>query len=447
MKKGVSKNNKMSKDAKVPLTVDQEEALVELDLLLTMLSLKYPMRSFDISQITTTEDIEMLKQFNADTGMLFLSGATTPESFATAKRNFVSSFLEMFKYDIPKDQLEKISLDNINSINQFRVPKFGSGNASFAYLNKQYTELEKTPTAIIGGEKIYMAINAVHSRVNLPLLLDNPHTTAVLMALTHIYGMVSWDSAKYASNPYPKPKDMTKQELTKFHFDLYGGNRLGGQRIQAIIVHEGVVKLGYVPYTHRPEVQHLISRILKKTNLYSQNGFISTNESYLTKVLEKYVIAPDTNTLVTWKETVIHAEATFGTVNESGYCKFVSRKDQPNSDRYRFVVGVHQPVGLDQSDIRELGRLAEHGLIPDFYFKHNSKTKVWDNIKNGKSTQFKRPREISTEEQDFMMTAIKDRDDTMAVFESLQPLKKHLYGVYQSLDQLGFVEKDLELLK
>jgi hypothetical protein len=442
MNKGCSKKD----DAKVSMSLEQQEALVELDELLTMLSQKYPFRSFEINRITTHNDIVMLQKLNADVGIVFLTGATTDESFTKAKSNFVVSFCEMFKYDIPDDQLQKITLNDINSINQFRSPKYGSGNASFAYLNKQYTNLEETPTTTIGGERVYMTINTVYSKVNLPLLLDNKHTTAVLLALTHVNGMVSWDSAKYANNPNPKPNDMTKQDLTKFHFDLYGEQGVG-RRIQAIIVREDAVKLGYVPYTHRPEVQHLIAKILKKSNMYSRNGFISTNESYLTEILQKHMIAPDTNSLVTWTETVIHAEATFDTVNPLGYCSFLSRKDQPNSERYRFVVGVHQPVGLDQNDLLELGRLSEHGLIPDFYFKNNSKTKVWDNIKNGKTTQYKRPRDITVEELAFMTNSINDRQDTMEVLKSLHPLKKHLYGVSQPLDQLGFSQGDLELLE
>ena len=437
----MKKSTKSSK-AK-PLSTDQEEALIALRTKLTELSREFPFRSFDISRINTSDDIELVKRFRDDCGMVFLTNATSGSSFEHAKQNYVRAFTEMFKYDLTDDQLAQVDIDDVNSINQFRSPKFGAGNASFAYLNKQYTELSGTFNTLIDGDNTYLALNSVHSMVNLPLLTENPHTAAVLMACTHPKGMISWDSAKYASNPKPKPKDMTKQDLTKFHFDKYGGGGIG-QRVQVIIVHEGAVKLGYVPFTHRSDVQALIRKSLSKPKLYDREGFIGTNEPYLTAVLQDFMVAPDTNSMVIWSETVIHAEAQFNTPNPLGYCTFKSRKDVANSERFRFVVGMHQPVGLSDAALVKLASLCEGNLIPDFYFSHNKGTKVWDNIKNGKSTQYKQPRVISKREREDANDVIEKADkDTL---EAMPPLKKHLYGISQPLDQLGFTDKDQEML-
>lgn len=437
-----SKKSKKAKPEAKPLTEEQEKALIDLDKLLFDLKAKYPVRSFDIQKIVTSEDLLIVQDNLTNTGCIFLSHAISAESLIHAKQNFVDAFKEMFKYDIPTyEQLVKIDRNDISSINQFRSPKFGAGNASFAYLNKQYTELDKTPTSVIGGEKVYFALNTVHSKVNLPLLLENTHTTAVLLALTHRDGMISWDSAKYANNPKPTPVGMTKQELTKFHFDKY--SKGDSSRVQAILVSEQDVKLGYVPYTHRPDVQRLIAKALGKPNLYNLNGFIGCDVPVLTKVLEKHLIAPDTNSLVIWTETVIHAEASFGKPNSFGYCEFVSRKDQPNTDRFRFVVGSHIPSQLSTEDLTKLAHHCEKGLIPDFYFSHNAGTKVWDNIKNGKSTQYKKPRKISDLERIYITDAIQDAKNPL----EMTPLKKHLYGITQTENQLvEFSEADRKLL-
>lgn len=440
-----TEKSKKTKNPEKELTLRQEVALDQLDKLLTQLEIDFPFKTFPVGDITTKDDLKPLEQFYDETGLLFITDATTDSSFENAKQNFVSAFIDMFKYDIPPEDISKITPNDINSINQFRSPKFGAGNASFAYLNKQYTDLAKTPTASIAGEEIYLALNTVHSMVNLPLLMENPHTCAVLMALTHPTGMVSWDSAKYANNPKPKPKTMTKQTLTKFHFDMYG-NTGAGDRQQAIIVREDDVKLGYLPYSNRPEVQLLIAQALGKNDLYERDGFIGTDEPHLTKVLEKHLIAPKTNSLVIWKEKVIHAEATFNEANSYGYCTFSSRSDQPNSPRYRFVVGLHKPINLTTTDLTELARLCENGLIPDFYFNHNRGTKVHDNIKNGKSTQYKKPREITPEERKHIETVVSDTNDTLGILSEMSPLKKHLYGITQPFDQLGFSEADCKLL-
>jgi len=448
--KSEKKKAKTKKAKPEPLTEVQEQALLDLDVLLTDLSVKYPCRSFNIGEITTTADIEMLRKYSRQTGCVFLTGAMSNTSLIEAKRNFVDAFVEMFKYEIPATSLAKIDRDNISSINQFRSAKeFNLGNASFAYLNKQYTTLADTPTSVIAYESVYFALNTVHAKVNIPLLMANTHTTAVLLALSHRDGMISWDSAKYASNPKPLPKGMTKQDLTKFHFDKYGAIDGAGGRIQAILVSEESVKLGYVPYTHLPEVQRLIAIALGKPKLYDGNGFIGTDAPYLTKVLQRHLIAPDTNSLVTWTETVIHAEATFSAPNSvTGICSFVSRKDQPNSDRFRFVVGTHVPSGLSGSDLVKLAHHCEKGIIPDFYFNSNRGKKVFANIKNGKSTQNKRPREISQDERVFIGSIIEEPCPQRQEFvHQMPPLKKHLYGITQPGDQLvEFSESDKKML-
>jgi hypothetical protein len=152
---------------------------------------------------------------------------------------------------------------------------------------------------------------------------------------------------------------------------------------------------------------------------------------------------------VTWSETVIHAEAQFSAPNSMGICTFLSRKDLPNNDRFRFVVGSHIPTGLNTDSLGKLAHHCEKGLIPDFYFSHNSGTKVWNNIKNGKSTQYKRPREISDAERTYVTEALaEDGSNVESMVREMPPLKKHLYGISQNIDTLlEFSETDRTMLQ
>lgn len=444
------KKTKQKKEKVVKiLSLSQKELLVLIENRLKTLIEENPVECISLEQDFTAEKILELTKKLDTCGVIVFKDALNDQIFEKCKQNWIKAFEIMFGEKFTEAQLEEIRQD-ITKLDQYRNSKNGFGNSSFGYLSKHFTKKEETPTTKIGDETIYLAHNSVHSQVNLQLLLENPHLCAILLAMTHIDGMVSWDSAKYAKNPRPKPKTMTAQDLTKVHFDVYGGKDAisEGERCQVLVVREGKIKLGYVPFTHDKELQQLIEKYLEKPGFFSKRGFIGISDEHLIKIFEKFWVAPPTNSMVMWRPTVVHfeAEASEPQPNLSGLCKFVSFKNLGNQERWRFVVGIHKPVGLSANDLTELGRLSEHSIIPDFYFNINQGTKVYQNIKNGKSTQWKIPREMSEKEKQHFTTVIssKETDDT---FENLAPLKKHLHGVSQPIENCGFSEKDTEMLK
>lgn len=447
-KKSSKKSSKKKKKVDTPLTEQQKLLLVQIETRLRELNNEFPVKCVDIRKNFTAKDILDCKQSLAKSGAIFFKNALTDVNFELCKSNFVQAFENMFGEILSEEQKIAIRTD-ISNMDQYRNSKNGFGNSSFGYLSKQFVKKDLTPKSTLpNGEEIFLAHNACHSKVNLQLLANDPHLAAILLAMTHIDGMVSWDCTKFASNPRPKPKTMTEQDLTKVHFDVYGGEDAvsEGDRYQVLIVREEKIKLGYVPHSHDPTIQKLIATYLGKPNFFSRRGFIGISDKHLIKIFEKEWIAPPTNSMVMWMPTVIHFEAEASEiVEEAEFHKFVSNLNLGNQTRWRFVVGVHKPQNLSREDLVELARLSEHDIIPDFYFNINKGKKVFANIKNAKTTQWKIPREQSEAEKQHFLTTISSRA-TDQTFEKLHPLKKHLHGVTQSLENCGFSQEDLELL-
>lgn len=391
---------------------------------------------FDICDITTAKQIGELKEILDTHGVVILKNAVSGQGIKNIYQNIS---------DCAKDMYGLTGTDIFYDLNPYRNPANGFGNASFSYFFKQPCSKDDTLHTNIGNEKIYLTENSGY-QVNLKLLEDNPHTTAVLLAMTHPEGgMVSWDSFKLANNPKPKPKTMTKQTLTKCHFDAYGGgvNRDVMERYQAIVSIEDRIKLGYVPDSTHPDIKSLLIAISKNKSLYDQDGFKSYWDDRVIEIFNKYIIAPPSGSLVLWKSGIIHYEAEFKRSSNDLY-QFASMKNLPDQKRIRCIVGLHKPINMTQSELIEYARLAEAGLIPDMYQNINRDTRVHPNIMCGKSTQYKVYRKIPDEKRIELNNIISKKD--LVIFDKMTNLKKHMYGITQSIEDLEISDVDKEMI-
>jgi hypothetical protein len=394
----------------------------------------------NIHDISTSEDISNLKSLLAKHGIIILTGAVSDKSVESLHQNIRDCAKKMYDIDIS-------NMDIFDDLNPYRNPANGFGNASFGYFFKQPCAIYDTIKTELNGDNVYLTENSGY-QVNLALLEDNPHTAAVLLALTHpTGGMISWDSFKLSNNPSPKPKNMTKQELTKCHFDAYGGgvNNDITYRHQAIIAIEDKIKLGYVPDSINQKVKDLIQKVSKNSLLYDQDGFKSFADLKLLDIFNKYVIAPPSGSLVLWNSGVIHYEAEFNKINCNNLHRYKSSVNLPNQKRIRCVVGLHKPQNLDRSELMELARLAENGLIPDMYFGINKKSKIYSNIMCSKTTQYKVYRTLTQDQRDSFNLIIQNKD--LIKLNKISNLKKHLYGISQDIDSLELSDADRDMIQ
>jgi hypothetical protein len=391
---------------------------------------------FDMDEIKTPEHINKIKNMLEVHGLIIIKNAISDVSVDNLRDNIADAAIKMIGegHSLEEHNLWK---QDLMEINKFRNPKSGLGNSSFGYFFKQ--PYEDTLTTTISNETLYVTQNYGY-QVNLNLLLDNKHTTAVLLALTHPKGgMVSWDSFKLANNPKPKPAKMTKQTLTACHIDMYNDD---ADRYQAIISIEEKIKLGFVPDSINENVKKQICSILNKKNFYS-NGFKSISDKKLIDVFNKYVIAPPSGSLILWKSGTIHYEAEFEN-NYDTLCKYISSKNLFDELRVRCVVGLHKIVNLDNNEIIELARLAENGIIPEVYGHINKNNKIYNNIMSSKTTQYKIKRKISDNEKNIMLHTINNKDHT--IFNDMSNLKKYLYGINTSINNLELDDCDKLLI-
>ena len=391
---------------------------------------------FDAASITDVKKLEEVERALETWGVVFITDAVTDGSLESARRNLNDEIWDMFRFNLPPGTTKP---EKIEEWNKFRNAANGFGNVSFSYINKQFTSANDTPFMDLGGEKVFLTTNTMWN-VNLALLQDNLHTTAILLALTHVNGVVSADSVKYASNPKPKPKSMTKEALTTPHVDIYKDEI---ERCQAMIVVEESVKLGFVAGSHL-----LKKEICEVTGndalLKSSMGFFGIKDKSACEAFSKGWIAAPPRSLVIWKSGVVHFEAT----SKKHKSAFVFDKwgDSPNQERLRFVVGVHKMVNLSRAEATTLAILGDRGVIPDMYRKINELCKkLYPNIVNRKSTLYLVPRKIGDEERNFIYEAVeaaRNGED-----RNMPLLKKHLMGVSQDIDELPFSKEDKHILK
>lgn len=418
--------------------------------------------SFEASELVTAYDFDKAKQILEEHGFIIIKNAISTDSIKEAKKNLGECICDLWSESLKeKKEIQKqLKSGNIQCFQQFRNSKNGQGNASFGYYYKQYLKDEDYPKYKIGKDEIKFDHNPVHAKVNLELLChpDNRHSLAILLGITHLQGIISWDSVKFATNPRPKPKTMTKQQLTPMHIDHYS-NEIS--RYQAIDnVDSGNIKLFFIPGSNRIEFRDLLCKIANQKIFdcygYKQVGF---NEK-LKELLCKFAIAPPPMARIIWKSGTVHFEGNSNLASKfrdnspfAGCYSCLNLNDVPNCQRFRFVIGNHLPTQLEQSDLMKLAIIAERGLCPAIYGSVNKGTCVDKNIVNRKTTQYKIPRTITTDELQYLRDKLLEIPATEEkLVEALQEeipskLKQLLYGIQLPVsEELGFSKEDTLIL-
>jgi len=273
-----------------------------------------------------------------------------------------------------------------------------------------------------------------------------PRRTELLLALsgTPERTMISWDSTKVAGGP--PDKKMTKQVRTTEHIDEYGAHHdQKTNRLQAIINDDlDSTKLCFVPFTQDSEVRRLIAALLEKPAFFKQNGFkrLSGPKSEdVIAVLDEFAVAPPPLAMVAWVSGVVHYEAVTRPPRlHAGEVlfRFQSRQNRPKDRRLRFAIGTHTPT-MSLYTCKRLAVVAMRGGVPDYnlYVNRECAPTIYENIMNGKTTQFLKPRPVSQYERTVMNHAISE-EDVDEDWDLLTPLYKHCYGVPQDVTTLGF---------
>lgn len=414
---------------------------------------KFVYHSSEINDRSTL--VEAMDSLN--NGFVCILDAISEDSISQASANIAESIVEMWENVLSEKDKAKLLEGDLSAIDKYRNPKNGFGNASFGYLYKQFIPSDQMPSMTLENQKVYFDINCAYYKVLIPLLThpDNFHSTAVLLALTHPTGFLSWDSVKVSVYPKPKPKSMTKPTLTEMHFDSYDDDL---ERYQAIDNNDtGSIKLFFVPGSSNPKITRLIAKIIGNTRLYDGYGFcrIPKECTDLISILHKHSYAPPPRARVVWGSKTIHFEGRANTTPlgpDSPYHRMYSfrdLKDEQCQQRLRFVIGTQKLIGLSEGTKIRLAAAASVGMLPAVYNRVNAGTKVHTNIVNSKTTRWLIPRELSDNEKKDLFERI-EMVNNITTRERLSeiipdPLTRHLLGISSPLRKLGFSEKDIAL--
>ena len=242
-------------------------------------------------------------------GFLILKESISPESLDEAKRNIGKAMTDMWDFCIDNMDKRRLLNGELEALDPYRNSTNGFGNASFGYLYKQFLPKEEYPNLSIAGTTAYFDLQTPYHDVTLQMLVhpQNLASTAAMLAVLHLNGMVSWNSIKVARNPRPEPKTMTKQALTAIHFDQYSSKI---ERIQVIDNNDGRIKLFFVPGSNFPECKRLIAQLCEDDDMYRTLGYCARMSRYhdVTAVLREFAVAPPPRGRVMWLSNVIHFE-------------------------------------------------------------------------------------------------------------------------------------------
>jgi hypothetical protein len=377
----------------------------QLDKLLGAVDFKY----FDMIELVEgeSEDIQAIQASLEQDGVVILKNAVPDDVCHITSRCAVGSVIyKMFKWQLTKVERAHVLDHGSIAIDHKRNCKdLGHGNASFGFIFKHLRS--SYPRVTIGGEKIEFDLNFSYY-ANISLLDMHPYIFGLLYALCGQRCEVSRDALKDVYSSSPKPKAKTKPTLTKMHIDKYDSNVEA--RIQAMVMAEegddnsGSIRLGFVPGANLPAVRELINQL--EPSIYTRVGFNGIRDPKLVEVLGRHLVAAPYGALVIWKDGLPHAEANFIKAEDDIF-RFQSYEEVPNQQRNRYVVGVHQGRDKTQKETLLLANLAYHGLTHAVYSPSNKRSAYGRaNMVDSKTTQWKKPREVPPEEDQFIKDAV-----------------------------------------
>lgn len=436
--------------------INREQLLEQLRERMQALHEAHPQSTwvFDCNNVRDDMSAYRERLYN-DSGVLVVLNAVTQQEIDDIKPYVGESMVQMYgKEHWPAEVNTALRSGDLYAANPYRNSRSGCGNVGFAYLYKQFTDAgDAVVLPMPGDECVRLAHLPVHHVVLMRLMCENaPRRTALLLSLSETpeHTMISWDSVKVAGGP--PHRRMTKQDRTVEHIDEYGtryGHRT--RRLQAIINDDkDPMKLCFVPFTQDTEVRRLIAALLEQPDFFKQHGFkrISGERSRdVIAVLDKFAVAAPPLAMVAWVSGVVHYEAVTEQGADELLPRFHSRQNRTKDRRLRFVIGTHTPT-MSEKVCKRLAVVAARGAVPDYNrnLNRDCAPTVYENIMNGKSTQFLKPRQIGEYERAVMERAVSD-EGVEEEWMMLPPLYKHCYGVAQPLDTLGFAAGDAARVK
>lgn len=390
--------------------------LETIDQRLSEISNQHPV-CFDMSEALEQPKalLENVRNSLEHNGVAIVRNAITPEEHKAMLPDIGVSIASMFRWTLPPDDdtiSDKLCRGDLSAVEPLlNCKELGLGNAGFSFLYK-HTPPHYHSETLDSGERVELDINPVYHDVNLELLERNKRLAALIFAVQHGKGaraMVSHDSIKFSSNPSPKPKTMTKQNLTAPHFDNYGAEEI--DRLQAMVVVEERTKLGFVPGTTDSLVKSAIASQLDAPKLYTSDGFKRVDsDPKLLEIFHKHWIAAPKYSLILWRSGVVHYEACAKPQPEQQQHvhHFESLKNMPNQLRIRYVVGTHRiPDSTSERTVERMAKLATRGLSHAVYSHANKKLPHYRlNIVNFKTTQFLQKRPYPGDEDAWIENAI-----------------------------------------
>jgi len=263
------------------------------------------------------------------------------------------------------------------------------GNRGFGYHFAQ-ASTEPMRLKLDAPSKMHISMSPCSAYANGNIaLLSHPSsekTARFLFGVTE-NTMVSQDSCK-----------MFRGDLTKAHVDIYADmeQRIDRHQAMGIGLNEGDVRLCFLRFSNRLDVQELITEYLGK-NIYGTKGFQPLPEGKVEALVAcfreagclQYACPRD---LVIWESGVIHLEMHILLDNNAVL------KNNPNTTTERYVIGTHNPVGFTTGELVQIAYAADHGFIFEPYNNANKGTPAGDNSVHRKSTMYKINRVRSNDE-------------------------------------------------
>lgn len=392
-----------------------------------------------------SKNINKYREILRSNGILVLKNAISEGSVARSITNIGKDIINMYTtqgygtVEIDPEIVDVLknakTIEELHEFNMFRNSNTPWGNLSFSFMYKMQTQKENYLQYNLENDSdVYFDYLPTYLSI-LEILADadNEKTTAIHFALTHPEnGQISWDSIKVGTEARnsSERKLMTAQKHTDMHMDIYDESV---ERWQVIDNYDlGNVRLFFLIGGKDRKVQKYIKLI---EGSEGSEGFVKINNLKLQEIIRKYSVSPCPLDRVYWDSGVPHFEYTCDTKNEYGMYIPSLKKIKSIKKSIRWVNGVNIVKNLTESDHKKVALTSLLGFCPAVYGRVNKKSKIYPNIVNSKSTMFKKYRELSQKEKEYIsmcqtiVTADNFEDILSEKLDNLNPKYRYLLGL------------------